>query len=440
MKALLLALAINWNADLTQLANELPKTHPNPFRKTTQQAFLADVEQLRARAPQLQPHEVVVDMARIVATIADGHTRLSLPIDDNYGLFHPHVKNTLPKEQALWFHAIPLRFTIQNDALFTIDGRRVARIGHMTAEDAMKAVAPVAPADNDWQRKDFVAAYLSIPEVLHARGVIASLDQVPVTFADGTSVVEKPAPPPASRPVKTPWSFEYLKDEKAVWFDYHEVLNSKNETLASFADRMFRFIDEQPVETLIIDMRDNYGGNNSLNEPLLHGIIRSKELQAPGSLFVLIGRRTFSAATMFAVDLEEHTNAIFLGEPTGGAPLSYGDSKKINLPESGLLLRVSRLYWQMSDPRDQRDTLTPHFQTDDPRAIALDYFGAPAKEGKWEGVVTLDHERRAITIVNGEVVSDLKDYKFDLRLGSKRAAGTMNVNGIEYLVTAERRE
>lgn len=439
MKALLLALAINWNADLTQLANELPKTHPNPFRKTTQQAFLADVDQLRARAPELQPHEVIVDMARIVATIADGHTRLSLPIDDAYGLFHPHVKNTLPKEQALWFHAIPMRFTIKDDALFTTDGRRVVRIGNMTAEEAMKAVAPVAPADNDWQRKDFVAAYLAIPEVLHARRVIASLDAVPVTFADGASVVEKPAPPPPPRAPKTPWSFEYLESEKAVWLDYHEVLNSKDERLSSFAERMFRFIDEHPVEKLVIDMRDNYGGNNALNRPLLHGIIRSKKLQAPGSLFVLVGRRTFSAAMMLVIDLEEHTSAIFLGEPTGAAPNSYGDSKKITMPESGLLLRVSRLYWQYSDPRDARDTLVPHVVTDDPRAIALDYFGAPAKEGRWEGFLTADHQRIPLTIVNGEVVSDLKEYKSRLRLGTKRAAGTMDINGIEYLVTAERK-
>ncbi len=439
MHALLLVLALNWNADLTQLATELPKTHPNPFRTTTREAFLADVEQLRARAPELQPHEVIVDMARIVATIHDGHTRLSLPIDDAYGLFHPHVKNALPKDQSLWFHAIPLRFVVRDGALHTNGGRRVARIGTMSAEEAMAAVGPVAPADNEWQRKDFVAAYLSIPEVLHARRVIASLDAVPVTFADGTSTIERPAPPPAPRAPRAPWSFEYLENEKAVWFDYHEVLNAKEETLASFAERMFRFIDEHPVEKLIVDMRDNYGGNNSLNEPLLHGLIRAKKLQAPGSLFVLVGRRTFSAAMMFAIDLEQHTNAIFLGEPTGAAPNSYGDSRKIALPESGLLLRVSTLYWQYSDPRDKRDALTPHFLTDDPRAIALDYFGEPAREGTWEGVVTLDHERRAVTIVDGKVVSDLKDYQFSLRLGTKRAAGTMNANGIEYLVTAERR-
>jgi hypothetical protein len=439
MKTLLLLFAINWNADLTQLATELPKTHPAPFRHVTREAFLADVEQLRARAPEMQPHEVMVEMARIVATIRDGHTRLSLPIDDAHGLFHPHVLNPLPKDLALAFHVIPLRFVIRGTELFTTDGRRVTRVGTMTAADAIKAVEPVAPGDNEWQRKDFTAAYLAVLEVLHARRVIPSVDEVPIAFADGSSGVFKNVPPPAATASHAPWSFEYLEKDKAVLFDYDEVANGETESLAQFAERMFRFIDEHPVEKLIIDMRDNYGGNGSLNRSLLHGLIRAKKLQAPGTVFVLVGRHTFSAAMMFASDLEEHTNAIFLGEPTAGAPNSYGDSRKIVLPESGLTLRVSKLYWQKSDPRDPRDTITPHFLSDDPLSIALDYFGAPADKGTWKGIASVEYHRLPVTVVDGAVTTeDMKKYKFALRTGTKRLAGTMVLNGVEYLVTGER--
>lgn len=441
MKTLLLLLAINWNADLTPLATELPKTHPNPFRHTTREAFLADVEQLRVRAPELQPHEVMVEMARIVATIRDGHTRLSLPIDDAHGLFHRHVKNAPPKDPALAFHAIALRFVIHATELFTTDGRRVTRVGTMTAAEAIEALEPVAPGDNEWQRKDFVAAYFAVPEVLHARRVISSLSEVPIAFADGSSGVFKPVPPAAVTAAHEPWRFEYLEKEKAVLFDYDEALNAKNETIAQFAERMFRFIDEHPVEKLIIDMRDNYGGNGSLNRSLLHGLIRAKKLQAPGTLFVLVGRRTYSAAMMFATELEQNTNAIFLGEPTAGAPNSYGDSRKIILPESGLTLRVSKLYWQKSDPRDTRDTITPHFVTGKPLEIALDYFGARASAGTYTGIASVEHHRLPVTIVDGAVTTDgLKKYKFTLRGGTKRLAGTMDVDGVEYLVTGERVE
>jgi hypothetical protein len=437
MKALLLALAINWNADLAHLATEVPKTHPNAFHKTTREAYLADIEQLRARAPELQPHEVIVEMARIVATLGDGHTRLTLPLHASHGFFQGHASTAPPKDPSLMFTAIPLRFVIRADGLFTKDGRRVLRIGARSAEEAIEAVEPVAHGDNEWQKKEIIAGYLAVPEVLAARGVIPSREEVAVTFEDGTTVFRASAAGAAAAPQGRPWTFTVR--DSAVIFDYDEVANAKDETLASFSDRLFRFIDENPVDRLVIDLRDNYGGNGSLNRSLLHGLIRAKKLQAPGTLFVLTSRRTFSAAMFLMTALEEHTNAIFIGEPTGGAPNGYGDSKRIILPESGLTVRVSSLYWQKSDPRDKRDTIVPHALSETPLEVALDWFGAPATQGTWTGVLSLEYLRLPVTIVDGQVTTpDLKQYTFKLRLGTKRAAGTMTLNGLEYLVTAER--
>ena len=457
MKLLLLAVALNWNADLTQVATELPKTHPAPFRVTTSEAFLADIEQLRARAPRMQNHEVIVELARIVASIGEGHTRLNLPIDEAYGLFHPHVRSHLPKDPSLHFRAIPLRFTILGDALYGTGARRVTRIGRMTAAEAIAAVRPVAHGDNEMQRIDIVASYLPVVEVLHARGVIESMDEVAVTFADGETATFKPVPPPA-RPANTatkPWSFTWLEKEKTVWFDYDEVMDAPDERLAAFAARMFRFIDEHPVERLVIDLRENYGGNGSLNLPLVHGLIRADKLQAPGSIIALIGRRTYSAALMFAVDLEQHTKTIFVGEPAAGAPNSYGDPRKLVLPESGLTVRISALYWQLSDPRDKRDAIPPHVHvpptpTGDPaRAVALDFLGQPATlDGSWKGTIAITHQRADFELTGGRVTSKaLKienvplaetKYKFTLRAGTKRLTGIMTAEGKEFLVVAER--
>lgn len=457
MKALLLALALNWNADLTQLATELPKTHPAPFRVTTREAFLADIERLRARAPKLQNHEVIVELARITATIGEGHTRLNLPIDEAYGLFHPHVGSHLPKDPSLHFRVIPLRFTILDEALHTIDGRRVARIGTMTAAEAIAAVRPVAHGDNEMQRIDITGSYLPVVEVLHARGVIRSMEEVPVTFADGETAIFKPAPPPArtGNAAAKPWSFTWLEREKIVWFDYDEVMDAPDERLAAFAARMFRFIDEHPVERLVIDMRENYGGNHGLNRSLVHGLIRSRKLQAPGSVIALVGRRTYSAASMFAVDLERNTNAIFVGEPTAGAPNGWGDPRKLVLPESGLAVYISALYWQLSHPRDQRDSIPPHVlvpptPTGDPaREVALDFYGQPATlDGSWKGTIAITYQRADFALVDGKVTSkalkienvplEEARYKFSLRPGTRRLTGIMFAEGKEFLVVAER--
>lgn len=455
MQALLLALVLPWATDINTVATELPKTHPAPFRVTSRATWDAEVDRLRAAAPKMRNHEVIVELARIVALIGEGHTRLNLPIDDAYGLFHPHAGNDLPKAEELRFRAIPVRFIVYTDGLFTSDGKQVTRIGTMSADDALAAVLPVAHGDNEMQRKDIAAGYLSVVEVLHARRVVPSLDAVPVTFADGTTVTYKPIAPPPPAPPRKPWSFEHLEREKAVWFDYHEVTNTPDEPLSRFAERMFRFIDEHDVDKLVIDLRNNYGGNHALNRALLHGVIRAKKLQAPGTLFVLVGRRTFSAAMMFAVELEKHAHAIFIGEPTGASPNGWGDPRHIVLPESGLTVSVSALYWQLSHPRDERTTLVPHVRVDpsrtgDPaRAVALDFFGAPTPlRGKWRGTISSAYQRSELTIEDGRITCpalkmdalplDQSPYPFALRAGEKRLAGTMTANGREFLVVAVR--
>lgn len=450
MHALFLALVLDWNTDLSHLARELPKTHPHAFHTISRDTFEKEIEALKAKSVDMEPYEVVVDIARIVAMVGDGHTRLTFPAE---GFFQGHTKTEPPKDPALTFNPLPVRFAIFDDGLTIVRaaeerlvGKRVTRIGAMSAEEAIVAVSPVAHGDNEWQKKEIVASSLAMPEVLEARGVIASREEVPVTLDGGETIVLKPgklAMPPAQKP----WSFRHLPEADAVLFDYDEVANTPEETLAQFAERMFAFIDAQPVSKLIIDLRDNYGGNGSLNRSVLHGIIRSKKLQAPGSLFVLTGRRTFSAAMTLAVALEQHTNAIFIGEPTGGSPNSFGDSRKILLPSSGLTVRVSSLYWQTSDPRDKRKAIEPHVFAapavtgDAALAAALDYFGgAPSSTitGNWSGVISVEYQRIPFTIKDGQINSPFKNATFDLRAGTRRLVGTMRANGLEFVVTGVR--
>ena len=54
------------------------------------------------------------------------------------------------------------------------------------------------------------------------------------------------------------------------------------------------------------------------NKPIVTGIIRTEKINQPGKLFVIIGRRTFSACQNLVNELDNYTNAIFVGEPTAG--------------------------------------------------------------------------------------------------------------------------
>src|SRR5262249_1431803 len=106
---------------------------------------------------------------------------------------------------------------------------------------------------------------------------------------------------------QVPYWFEYLADKKLVYFQCNQVWGAGHEeTIEQFCARLFHFIDTNDVRALVIDLRWNNGGNNFLNKPLTHGLIRCDKVNRPGKLFVIVGRNTFSAAMCGATDIERH--------------------------------------------------------------------------------------------------------------------------------------
>jgi hypothetical protein len=90
-----------------------------------------------------------------------------------------------------------------------------------------------------------------------------------------------------------------------------------------------------------------------------------------GRLFVITGRRTFSAAQMLIGDLEKWTFPIFVGEPSASRSNHYGDATQLVLPNQQITVRVSTLWWQW-DPRDTR----PWIPVDIPAPLTVDAYRA----------------------------------------------------------------
>ena len=95
-----------------------------------------------------------------------------------------------------------------------------------------------------------------------------------------------------------------------------------------------------------------------------HGLIGSEKVNRHGHLFVITGRRTFSAAMNGAADIEANTEAIFVGEPTGSKPNFVGETTIFPLPCSGLKVSISSLYWQRSHAFDDRTWIAPDLRAE----------------------------------------------------------------------------
>jgi hypothetical protein len=93
-------------------------------------------------------------------------------------------------------------------------------------------------------------------------------------------------------------------------------------------------------EALVIDLRHDHGGNNTILDTMIRGIVERAWLDREGRLFALTDRGTFSAAMNACVFLEWQTEAMFVGEPTAGRPNHYGDADQTSTPNFGMLLMV----------------------------------------------------------------------------------------------------
>jgi hypothetical protein len=120
--------------------------------------------------------------------------------------------------------------------------------------------------------------------------------------------------------------------------------------------QILKFIDSNNVNKIVIDLRINPGGNFESGRRL---IAELKKRQKNGKTYVLIGRRTGSAAVVNAMDMQKDLNAVLVGEPTGEKPNTYGDLEFMYLPNSGLSLGYSSNYYKFRDKEE--DALMPDY-------------------------------------------------------------------------------
>src|SRR5262249_11379526 len=114
---------------------------------------------------------------------------------------------------------------------------------------------------------------------------------------------------------------------------------------------------------LVIDVRENTGGNGGLNRYPVQQILRRPALDRPDRLFVIIGRKTFSAGQQFTNLLEAWTQATLVGEPSGQKPSQYGDHHPLVLPSRRMTVHISSVFHQAPNEFDTRAFVPPRVYT-----------------------------------------------------------------------------
>jgi hypothetical protein len=360
-----------WRIAIDRLISERERIHPNPYQGIDKATYHAAADDLAAQIPILNDEQALAGITRLAAMPSwkgrEGHS----------GIF--------PFTPETGTHAYPLRFWRFSDGLTitaarapyeALIGSQVTAIAGKPIDDVIALVEPMAPRDNPSNLLAYGPLYMRQSELLAGVGVIEHAG--PAVFSvvnrDGIAhnVTVEPIPaaddvvwtnalPMVLPPRDVMWLHDstepiwwrFLDDSKTLYLQYNEVVAT-----GSVADEILARVARGGVERVVVDLRNNGGGDNHRYARLLEAL-QDPSIDRPGRLVVLFGRLTFSAAGNFATEVEATTGAVFVGEAMGSSPNLYGDVRRLSLPTVRLDVYIASVYWQKSTADDPRITIEP---------------------------------------------------------------------------------
>jgi hypothetical protein len=373
------ATAADYRAEAEQIAMEIVTIHPRGAEIAASPEFVAAKAALLAEARDTEFPRYAMALGRLFHAANDGHTA-AIPL---YGEA-PEFKRRYPLKLKRFGDG--LYVVAAKGAALPLLGGRVTEIGGRKIDALLRDFAGVQASGNRAWPANWTPVGMAVPGFLIGLGAAPGLDadtRYEVAFADGRRVIanvrasadghegltdlsRKPRPLKPFGDGAENYAAE-IEDGRALAIVIGAMEDEPKKTMRAFSMEAIMAVNRTKADRLIIDLRDNGGGNNMLAEPLRRTIVKSR-FNRLGALYVLIAPQTFSAAQNFATRLERETEAIFVGEPTGGAPNHFGDAKFATAPQSGIPYIISTLRWQDSPPFDDRDWILPDLPA--PPAIA----------------------------------------------------------------------
>lgn len=361
--------------DLAALVEALEENHPEPFLDEGRAAFEGRVNGLAATVDDGPDDVFLVEVMRLLAgRDRDGHTGL------------------IPFAQAeagqVGLTAWPIAIYEFDEGFYVVDaqaphedtiGSRVVAVAGRPVAEVAAAVAQLVPGDNEWTVKARSPAWLVVPAVLRGLNILEpGTPALSLERPDGTTVDLTPTEVPVDDFRRWRGLFDPLvpptlpaddggpltlrnRDEHfwlevvagVLYVGYHQVQSETagGMSMTGLAGRVRDAFDDGTADRVVVDVRHNPGGENGSYPPLLE-VLRERAADRPGSVVVLIGRSTFSAAGNFITELRATPGVRFVGEPSGAAPNLYGDATIVRLPVSGYAIHVATRWWEFAPGED----------------------------------------------------------------------------------------
>ncbi|WP_189637730.1 S41 family peptidase [Thalassotalea sp. HSM 43] len=385
--------------DLSALRDSIRATHYDPFAYTSEATFEARYQQLAQSIvkPNYSLLETVNLYQSLISTIKNGHSELDFPVQP-YLQYAENGGTIFPLEIAFEHDKPLVRKNYSSDQSIEI-GAQIKSINGVAFADILEQIYPLISAERRYFKNSKLELF-SFPRYfwrafgetkhyvveLESNGVITShrFDAVDV-FSGFESIREEII-----------GSNRYLKFFDDSAYLYIANFSGDEAEFKQFIDSSFAKIKQKNIANLIIDLRNNAGGNDShsdylvsyladkpfkwhanfhlktskllkqdtrknrdLTNPYWQAIMahedgsrfeyvvdsyqpQSEQKRFTGQAYVLINRQSHSQAAVTAAQIQDYGWATLVGEETGDYPSLYASQFHYTLPKTGIFVKISK--------------------------------------------------------------------------------------------------
>jgi len=391
--------------DLDTLFSAICEIHPNPYFNISKQKF--DILKIKAYN-KINNSMSVKDFwkltAPIVANIGDGHTNLQTPSREWLYQICSNRNIVFPLELHIIKDSTFVRKNFSDSPIK--NGNYIVSINGIHTKKIINDFIPYISGGLKHFKIAIIEKYF--PKMLYV--IYGFKSPFKVEIKDSKGKIKKYTLEGVDKNTYDKMIFNLLDHNlhfeeipklKASIIRFNSFLNRKE--FDKFLENSFTKIKEKKYRYLIIDLRNNGGGNSDvaidlldylINKPYQYfGGVREKiskytlknvqkdfqnkeftidsiytferifivklsknPLRFKGKIFVIISNYTFSEATCFSAVIKDYGVGMLIGEETGGIPTNYGYSWPVNLFNSHLTLNVS--WWYLIRPNG--DTTYTH--------------------------------------------------------------------------------
>jgi hypothetical protein len=363
--------SIDWTTDLEVYKSQLESKHIDLYHSINKQTFDKELSRIKVLSDSATDFKVILELMKLTRRIGDGHTAVSLR-HLNTHTFPFEVKFIENKWRVV---------KISHEHKNLLKSSLVAINGVPIDEVAAKVSEVAQFVENKHSQVIRTGSYLTISELLYALEIIDKENTAFFTFQDenkqevkiSLNTLDKNEAsnlenfielvigvPQISKPEEP--MFDYLwyapiEQYDAVYIQFNSYPSF--EDIQVFGEELVGYITENEIKQVVIDMRNNGGGDLYVGVVLAYALNLADTIDWKQGVYVMTDAVTFSAATSNSVLFKQLLNAKIVGQPTGSNPTGYQDMDQFELPNSKLVITYSKRRFELSE------TVTQGIQPDE---------------------------------------------------------------------------